>query len=162
MKNIIKTYAITALFLSAFSCSEKDKVNDVMYNQSNNSGGILRTISINGTNVTTSVNSANLTFGLDAGKFDIVLEAMDNNNGGNLNKIETWVSYKNNRVIAPATTAPPETAQVLFKTFQASDLSRNSIGLPQLSFSTTVHSQLFYAESDDVHSFTPYKLLFSY
>jgi hypothetical protein len=137
MKKTIKFLSIVTLFFTAFSCSEKEMINDNMYSPTEaNYGAILRTLKLNGTSVSTSVNTASLTYNSDSSPFTLSLEANDHVNGQLLDKIEAFVSFRKNTGVPIAQQV--ETTPILFKTFAANTLGTSTIGLPQLEFATTL------------------------
>lgn len=134
MKKIFKNISILSLFLIALSCSDADKEVDGVFDGTT-SGGLLRTIEINGTVVQTGVvfNSAPITYGADNTPFTLLLEAQDNKNGDLLDRIDVSLAYVNN-----SNGPVPSTDELFWKSFDASELSLGPNGYPRLNFATTL------------------------
>lgn len=132
MKNIFNyIIAIIIVTFGFVSCTQEEKVIDQAMEYK--TGGILRTLKLNGVVAATSLTTANITYSNPSSAFSLELEAIDNANGEKISKIESYVAFKKNS--APSA---PETAQVLFNTFDKPQLVTSLNGLPQLNYSTTL------------------------
>jgi hypothetical protein len=132
-KSLNKFLALTLLFVLG-SCGDSDNAIDQLLDNTT-SGGFLRTIELNGVVIQTGIpfNSASLALGADNSPFNLVLEAQDNRNGADLERIDVFLQYINNNSGPVATTG-----EVFWKSFQSSELNPGPIGLPRLNFATTL------------------------
>jgi hypothetical protein len=133
MKNIyFKLIMILTMLVVPYSCSDSDNIVDgVMDNIT--SGGFLRTIKLNGTVVQTNVTTASLTYNVDATPFSLELEAQDNQSGALLQKVDVHLSFVKNNPTSAASIN-----ERFWKSYNASVLTAGPIGLPRLTFATTL------------------------
>ena len=87
MKKIINSLSVLILAVSLFSCSEGDNPIDYVLDNTVIGGGTLRTIKVD--NPSIALGDAN-------GKFQVTLEVQDKNNGQDTDKIDVYVSFKDN------------------------------------------------------------------
>lgn len=137
MKNIyFKLFMFLSILAVPFACADSDNLVDSVF-ETTTSGGFLRTIKLNGTTVQSNVTTANVTFGstADATPFSLELEAQDNQKGALLEKVDVYLSFTRD---AGNTTSTASKPAVFWKSYNASVLTAGSIGLPRLTFATTL------------------------
>lgn len=113
MKKIIKSLSILLLAVSLFSCEESDNPIDYVFNNTVIGGGSLRTI---------KVISPTIALGDPAGKFQVTLEVQDINNGDATDKIDVYVSFKDNFIADGNNTK----AEVLLKSIPSTSFTEGT------------------------------------
>jgi hypothetical protein len=134
MKKSFSKIVALAFLVVLSSCGDSDNSIDKMLDETS-SGGFLRTIELNGVVIQTGIpfNSAGISLGSDNSPFTLVLEAQDNKNGADMDRVDVYLQYLNNNDGPVASTD-----EIFWKSYQPSDFSIGPIGLPRLNFASTL------------------------
>lgn len=125
MKKIINSLSVLILAVSLFACSEGDNPIDYVLDNTTNGGGALRTV---------KVISPSISLGDAAGKFQVSLEVQDKNNGQDTDKIEVYVSFKDNSTANGSNPKP----EALLKSIPASSFVAGTRELPFADVTVTI------------------------
>jgi hypothetical protein len=113
MKNLINKVSVLLIALSLFACTEGNKVIDQVLNDTEIGGGALRTL---------SVASPIIESGVATSKFSAVVEVQDVNQSKDTEKIDIYVTFKDNN-LADGNNSK---AEVLLKSIPATSFVQGS------------------------------------
>jgi hypothetical protein len=125
MKKIINSLSVLILAVSLFSCSEGDNPIDYVLENTVVGGGTLRTIKVD--NPSIALGDANA-------KFQVTLEVQDKNNGQDTDKIDVYVSFKDNSASNGSNTK----AETLLKSIPSTAFTTGARELPYAIVSVTI------------------------
>lgn len=125
MKKIINSLSVLILTVSLFSCSEGDNPIDYVLDNTVIGGGTLRTV---------NVDNPSIALGDVNAKFQVTLEVQDKNNGKDTDKIDVYVSFKDN---STANGSNPK-AETLLKSIPSSAFTSGVRELPYAIVAVTV------------------------
>lgn len=124
MKKIFKSLSVVLLAVTLFSCTEGDNIVDSVLDGVT-TGGALRTI---------RVGSSSIPLGDPTGKFQVTLEVQDPMNGADTDKIDVYVSFKDN---STANGSNPRT-EVLLKSIPSTSFVAGTRELPFADVTVTI------------------------
>jgi hypothetical protein len=124
MKKILNYLSILLLTITIFSCSEADKPIDKVRAETT-AGGALRTL---------AVGSPAIALGNAAARFEVTLEIQDVNNGTNTDKIDMFVTFRDNSPLNGSNPRP----EVLLKSIPSSAFTTGPRGLPNAILIATI------------------------
>ncbi|MEM0575345.1 hypothetical protein [Flavobacterium polysaccharolyticum] len=124
MKKIFKSLSAVLLAVTLFSCNEGDNPIDTVLNDVT-SGASLRTI---------TVGSSSIPLGDATGKFQVTLEVQDAKNGAETDKIDVYVSFKDNSTANGSNPKP----EALLKSIPSSAFVKGTRELPFADVTVTI------------------------
>lgn len=125
MKKIFKSLSVLLIAVSLFSCEEGNNTVDYILENTVTGGGALRTV---------RVDNPTIALGDPAGKFQVTLEVQDALNGAGTDKIDVYVSFKDN-FIADGNNTKPE---VLLKSISSTSFTAGARELPYATVLVTI------------------------